>query len=134
MRAGTVRLLCLAACLVAAVPASSQVGHPAKGSWSGYWGPGESDRRRFLLLLDWVGNEIIGTINPGPNAVQIDQAELDVSTWTLRIEADMPLSDGTNGRYVATGSLENLGSWTNRRYSGTYRHGDESGTFLLILN
>jgi hypothetical protein len=37
-------------------------------------------------------------------------------------------------RYVATGTLENLGSWTNRRYSGTYRHGDERGTFLVTLN
>ena len=134
MRAGTVRLLCLAVCLTTAAPVFSQVGHPAKGSWSGYWGPSESDRKRILLLLDWVGNEIIGTINPGPNAVEIKQTKLDVSTWTLTIEADMPFRDGTYGHYVATGNLKNLGSWTNRRYSGTYRHGDESGTFLLTLN
>ena len=121
------------ACLAAA-PLWAQLGHPAKGAWSGYWGPGESERRRVLLLLDWTGNEITGVINPGRNAVEIDQADLDPSTWTLTIEADMPLEDGTVGRYVATGKLDNLGSWTSRRYSGTYTHGDETGTFLVTLN
>ena len=121
------------ACLAAA-PLWAQLGHPAKGAWSGYWGPGESEQRRVLLLLDWTDNEITGVINPGRNAVEIDQADLDPSTWTLTIEADMPLDDGTVGRYVATGKLDNLGSWTSRRYSGTYTHGDETGTFLVTLN
>ena len=121
------------ACL-AATPLWAQLGHPAKGAWSGYWGPGESEQRRVLLLLDWTDNVITGVINPGRNAVEIDHADLDHSTWTLTIEADMPREDGTLGRYVATGKLDNLGSWTSRRYSGTYTHGDETGTFLVTLN
>lgn len=121
------------ACLAAA-PLWAQLGHPAKGAWSGYWGPGESEQRRVLLLLDWTDNEITGVINPGRNAVEIDRADLDPSTWTLTIEANMPLEDGTVDRYVATGKLDNLGSWTSRRYSGTYTHGDEAGTFLVTLN
>jgi len=126
-------LVCLFMCLVTAA-AWAQVGHPAKGSWSGYWESGESQRTRALVLLDWVDNEISGTINPGRNGTPITRAELDVSTWTLTIEADMPLPDGSSGTYIATGKLENLGSWTNRRYSGTYRHGDEAGTFVLFRN
>ena len=118
----------------AAGPALSQVGHPVKGSWSGYWGPSQDDRTRMLLVLDWEKNEIVGTINPGPNAVPLDRAELDLSTWTLTIEANMPREGGDTARYVATGKLENLGSWINRRYSGTYRHGNEGGTFTLTLN
>ena len=123
----------LLACLAAA-PLQAQLGHPAKGAWSGYWGPGESEQRRVLLLLAWTDNEITGMINPGRNGVEIDRANLDASTWTLTIEADMPLEDGTVGRYVATGKIDNLGSWTNRRYSGTYTHGPETGTFLVTLN
>lgn len=126
--------LCLLLAGLAALPAVAQVGHPAKGSWSGYWGPTRADQRRILLLLDWRGNKIIGTINPGPNAVEIDKANLDVSTWTMTIEANMPASDGLTRRFVATGKLENLGSWTNRTYTGTYRLGDESGTFKMALN
>jgi hypothetical protein len=122
--------------LAVALPAASQTGHPAKGSWSGYWGPDEADQRRMLLLLDWDDNEIVGTINPGRNAVEIDRGELDVSTWTLTIEADMPLERGSSqtADFVATGRIENLGSWTNRRFSGTYEFGDETGTFHLTLN
>ncbi len=119
---------------VAAAPLWAQLGHPAKGSWSGYWGPSESEQRRVLLLIEWTGNELTGLINPGRNGVAIDRAELDASTWTLTIEADMPVEDGGTARYVATGTIENLGSWTSRRYSGTYRHGDETGTFLVTIN
>ncbi|MCZ0952553.1 MAG: hypothetical protein OXQ89_23960 [Rhodospirillaceae bacterium] len=125
----TVLLACLAA-----TPIWAQLGHPAKGAWSGFWGPSESEQRRVLLLLEWADNEITGVINPGRNGVRIDRTELDASTWTLTIEAEMPVEDGGTARYVATGKIENLGSWTNRRYSGKYTHGNESGTFLVILN
>ena len=119
---------------LAAAPLWAQLGHPAKGAWSGYWGPGESEQRRVLLLLEWTDNEITGMINPGRYGVEIDRADLDAATWTLTIEADMPLEDGTVGRYVATGKIDNLGSWTNRRYSGAYTHENETGTFLVTLN
>jgi len=88
----------------------------------------------MFLVLDWENHEIIGTINPGPDAIPIDRAEIDYATWTLTIEADMPRAAGDTARYVATGKLDNLGSWVNRRYSGTYSYGDETGTFLLTLN
>ena len=126
-------VVCMLACLAAA-PLRAQLGHPAKGAWSGYWGPSETEQRRVLLLLEWTVNEITGMINPGRNGVEIDRADLDASTWTLIIEANMPLEDGTVGRYVATGRIDNLGSWTSRRYSGTYTHGNETGTFLVTLN
>jgi len=116
------------------LPALAQVGHPAKGSWLGFWGPSETERRRILLDLDWRDRQVAGTINPGPNAVKIDRVNIDYDTWTMTIEADMPLSNGKAAPFVATGKLENLGSWVNRRYSGTYRHGDETGTFILTLN
>jgi hypothetical protein len=136
MTAKIFRLSILLVGLAAAIPAVSQVGHPAKGSWSGYWGPSETDQRRMLLLLNWEDNRVGGTINPGRNGVAIDRAALDASNWTLTIEADMPAVGGSDRavRFVATGELDNLGSWTNRRYSGTYRLGDETGTFELSLN
>jgi hypothetical protein len=130
------RVVAIAALLMtlAAVVAHAQAGHPAKGSWSGYWGPSEAQKRRILLVLDWKNNEIVGTINPGPNAVKIDKATLDVDTWTLKLEANMPTGSGKTARYVTTGKLQNLGSWNNRRYSGTYELGSEHGTFAVALN
>lgn len=119
---------------LAALPSIAQVGHPAKGSWLGFWGPNDAERKRILLALDWRDRQVVGTINPGPNAVEIDNVEIDYATWTMTIEADMPLANGKTARYVATGKLDNLGSWLNRRYIGTYRHGEETGTFSLTLN
>lgn len=136
MKKAITKSMGLVAALMLALPALSQVGHPAKGSWSGYWGPNDDDQRRMLLLLDWRNNEISGTINPGRNAVSVDSASLDVDDWMLTIEADMPIERGSDRTqpFTATGKLENLGSWTNRRFSGTYRFGNETGTFSLTLN
>jgi hypothetical protein len=124
--------LLFATTLVAA--ALAQVGHPAKGSWSGYWGTSDASKRRILLVLDWRDQKIIGVINPGPNQVPIDKAELDVDSWTLRLEAAMPTSDGGKAPFVTTGKLTNLGSWTARTYSGTYVFGKETGRFTVTLN
>jgi len=134
MKSATFRVLCLVACLAVAIPVFSQAGHPAKGSWSGDWGPTAEHRNRILLLLDWDGNEISGTINPGPNAIEIQSAELDPETWTLTIEAMVPVRGGAVEPYRAVGTLENLGSWTNRTYSGEYTHGGDTGTFSVTLN
>jgi hypothetical protein len=123
----------LAAGILAAT-ASAQVGHPAKGSWSGYWGTSDAAKRRILLLLDWRDRRITGTINPGPNQIPIDEAELDVATWTLRLTASMATADGGKAPFVATGQLTNLGSWTMRTYSGTYVFGQETGRFTVTLN
>jgi hypothetical protein len=134
MAARGITLWLVTAAMAVALPAAAQVGHPAKGSWSGYWGTSPEHKTRILLLLDWIDNQIVGTINPGPKGIKIDKADLDVSTWTLTIEANMPTEDGKTARYVATGKLENLGSWTNRTYTGTYQFGAEHGTFKVALN
>ncbi len=120
--------------LAASAIAFAQTGHPAKGSWLGYWGPSADERNRIRLLLDWEDREITGLINPGRNAVPIDRAELDVSDWTLTLEADMPVEGGGTERYIVVGQLKNLGSWTNRVYEGTYTLGSESGSFRVALN
>ena len=117
-----------------ATGAVAQVGHPAKGSWSGYWGTSDVAKRRILLVLDWRDQKIIGVINPGPNQVKIDKADLNVDTWTLRLEAAMPTSGGGKAPFVTTGKLTNLGSWTTRTYSGTYTFGTETGKFTVTLN
>lgn len=134
MRSMRLRALGFVAAIAAVAGAGAQVGHPVKGSWSGYWGTSAADKHRILLLLDWENRAIVGTINPGPNQVPIEKAELDVATWTLRLEATLPGEDGRKQPFVTVGQLTNLGSWTNRTYSGTYTLGAESGRFTVTLN
>ena len=99
-----------------------------KGSWSGYWGRAMHPSARILLLLDWRDHQIDGVDQPRPEAVPIDKAELDVATWTLKLEAKMPLGRRRQRHHSSPpASSSNLGSWTNRTYSGTYVFGDERG-------
>ena len=88
MRATLSGLVGLLVVLGIAVAAFGQYGHPLKGPWSGDWGTSEDSRNRLLLQFDWDGEAITGTINPGPNAVPIDTASLDPSTWTVHVEAE----------------------------------------------
>ena len=123
----------LALLVLGAVAAPAQYGHPLKGSWSGDWGPDEDDRTRLLLVFDWDGEAITGTINPGPNPVPIAAASLDPSTWTLRFEAVDEDADGGPVRYVVEGELQNIGSY-NRVLTGSWTQGEVSGDFTLMRN
>jgi hypothetical protein len=133
MRISRIAAMVMAGWICLLGSASAQVGHPVKGSWLGYWGPGDQDQRRLVLSMDWQDNKIEVVINPGPKAVQVKRADIDYEEWTLVLEADMPSASGLPARWVATGKLENLGSWNNRRYSGTYTFGPERGKFKVTL-
>ena len=134
MRLSRIAAFFLALWFVPALPALAQVGHPAKGSWVGYWGPNDKEQRRLVLNLDWQNNQVVGVINPGPKSAKVRRAEIDYSTWALVLEAELPNKAGVATRWVATGTLSNLGSWNNRRYSGTYQFGGETGKFLVVLH
>ena len=124
------RIFLLLACLGLALPALSQTGHPAKGSWSGDMIPfSASEPVRIRLLINALNGELSGTVNPGRRGVEMSSVELDADSWTLTIHADMP-----DGPLMMEGKLSNLGSWTNRKFRGAYTLGDEKGTFDITLN
>lgn len=133
MLAKVTRMAALIAVLSLAASATAQYGHPLKGSWSGDWGPNADDRNRLLLLLDWDGTTITGTINPGPNAVPIETATLDPASWSVHIEAEGADADGKAVAYVIDGELQNLGSY-NRVLTGSWTQGGVTGDFTLIRN
>jgi hypothetical protein len=130
-----VRPILLAIVIVAlsGLVAAAQYGHPLKGTWSGDWGPNKETRHRLLLELNWDGKAITGTINPGPNAVPMQKASLDPSTWQVRFEAEGKGPSGATIHYVIEGRIENLGSY-RRVIVGTWTQGGERGDFRLTRN
>ncbi len=97
-------------------------GHPAKGTWMGTWGR----NNEVLMMLDWDGNMISGTINPGADEVVLRNGSLDPDKWTVHLE-------GTSSRgvpVVIDGKFENLG-WGNRSLVGTWTQGTTRSNFRI---
>jgi hypothetical protein len=123
------RILMFFAALGLSATLVAQTGHPAKGSWSGELTTASSETTRIRLLIDDHNGDLMGTVNPGRNGVDMSSVELDATTWGLKIQATTP-----DGELTLDGTLSNLGSWTNRKYIGSYTLGSTSGTFEITLN
>jgi hypothetical protein len=123
------RLIPVLAGLLAAVGFAQQ-GHPLTGTWTGDWGVTPAQRNSLTLVLEWDGKNVNGIINPGPDSVKIASIAVDVTNWTVRIEADAKDSAGKAVHISAEGRLADLGSY-HRTLSGTWRQGTTAGDFKL---
>jgi hypothetical protein len=108
----------------------AQQGHPLTGTWSGDWGISPTQRTQITVVMNWDGKNVTGVINPGPDAIPIASVYVDVTNWTVRIEADTKDASGKTLHISAEGRLEDLGSY-HRTIKGTMHHGDAVGDFRL---
>ena len=107
---------------VLAVPAAlAQEGHPFDGTWRGTMQNDAGESRRVLLIMDYDGEEIGGMINPGPDSLRIESAELDAPNWTLQVSA---------GPVEFEGTLHEIGA-RNRFMEGTWRENGEQYEFRV---
>lgn len=130
MRGKYVLGVCLLAVSVLALAAVAQEGHPLSGSWHGSWGPSGGQQHPVLLYMKWDSKNIVGEINPGPNAIPLKVAKLDPSNWTVHFEADGKGASGTAAHIVIDGKIDNLGSY-NRTIAGTWTEGGTKGEFKV---
>jgi len=147
MRMKAVGSLVLCGVLAAWVlPVQAQEGHPLKGTWYGDFGT-ESERHDLTILLDWDGQRVTGVIHPGPDAIPIRSAVMDITPgvpapegrssvtgtppeFRVRFEVDAPNSAGGVDRFRFEGQIFNPVAG-NRRIVGTWTCGDESGSFQI---
>jgi len=108
----------------------AQEGHPLKGSWIGTWGPNRNQGNDLLLVLNWDGKSISGTINPGTDNIPVKNATLQPDGWVVHLEADTKDKAGKAITYVLEGKIGNL-PLPNRTLSGTWKNQEESGAFKL---
>src|SRR6516164_4099077 len=125
------QILCIAACFAMAASAVAQEAHPLTATWSGDWGPTVSQRNHLTLVMSWDGKNVSGVLNPGDNAVQIPSIFLDVTNWTVRIEADAKDQSGKTVHIAAEGKVDDIGSY-HRKLSGSWTQGTTKGDFRLI--
>jgi hypothetical protein len=117
-------------CVMAALPAWAQEGHPLTGSWHGAWTPTGGQRVPILMFMKWDSKNIVGSINPGPNAIPLKAAVLDASKWTVHFEADTKDQSGSPVHIVIDGKMDNIGSY-NRTITGTWTQGATKGDFKI---
>jgi len=127
MRVKTLHLLCLAVCLALSVPAFAQKAgsDPLSGTWVGDWGPSPSDRNQVTVELKWDGKNLTGTVNPGPNAVELIKTSFDSKTGAVHMEADAKSRRGTPIHYLIDGKVE------KDTMTGTWSHDDRKGDFKI---
>ena len=131
MRRRAFLLFCFMTCLVAGVSALAQEGHPLTGTWSGDWGPTVTQRNHVTVVMNWDGKNVTGTLfNPAPDATPIGGVFLDVTNWTVRIEADGKDQSGKAVHITAEGKLDDIAS-AHRKITGTWMQGSTKGDFKL---
>ena len=150
MRWNHLRLGVLTACLVLAIPAFAQFGHPLKGSWSGEWRENAGTEHRILLEFNWEGKYgvnpeggvLTGTLNPGPDAAPMKNIKLTPpqggvpnadAPWELHFEAETKDANGNTVKVVVDAFLENLGAY-KRILHGSWQQGNRKGPFRVVAN
>lgn len=112
--------------LAIAAVAAAQQGHPLTGTWSGDWGPSATERHQVTLVMNWDGKNITGLMNPGPQEIPLSNVFVDVTNWTMRIEAETK----DKMHISAEGTLQDLGSY-HRFITGTWKQGAMTGDFKI---
>jgi hypothetical protein len=118
------------ACLTAAAPAVAQEGHPLKGSWIGTWAGNKTHGADIVMVLNWDGKNITGTINPGVDNIAIKNATLNPDGWVVHFEADAKDKAGAAVNYVIDGKIANI-HLPKRTISGTWKSQKENGAFNI---
>jgi len=126
MRIRTTILALVSSTALLAAGLLAQEGFPLDGTWRGDWGPTADDRTPVVIVMKWDGENINGTINPGPSSFQFTAAVLDPSSWTVNIEAQPPGEDDI----MITGTLRDIGSY-NRFIEGTWTQGGGANSFKI---
>ena len=126
--AGVVSLLLFAASALA------QEGHPATGTWVGNRGPTSTVQSRIVVVMDHDGKTMSGVLNPGPNAVPLKIARLDITpgkpspgkgvppvlpVFKVYFEAESRDAKGVPVAIVAEGTMHNV-ALPNRWVTGTW--------------
>lgn len=95
------------------------------GTWSGDWGPTPEHRNAVTLELSWDGTNLSGTVNPGPDGIELTDASFDPATGNVMMHASATNFRGEEVHYMIEGQLSG-GSMT-----GSWNHDTTQGDFAI---
>jgi hypothetical protein len=99
---------------------------PLTGTWVGDWGPSDWDRNQVTVELKWDGKNLTGTVNPGPNAVELKKTTFDPKSGVIHFEADATSRRGGGQiHYMIDGKVEGA------KMTGSWNHDNRKGDFKI---
>lgn len=105
----------LAALLCVVVVASAQEGYPLDGTWRAQLVEGDTPGTTIVLILEWDGERIAGTLNPGPSQIGFTDGQLQPDGWKFTFSA----RDANGGALSFAGALSDIGKY-NRVLEGQW--------------
>lgn len=115
------RVLFAALLLAAATVSVAQEGFPLDGTWRSESIAKDGSHRTIVLIMQWDGKSVTGTINPGPKGIDFTGGTLNPDGWKFTL--DVPNAKGGPIRFE--GTISNLGKY-NRVVAGKWT--DAAGT------
>jgi hypothetical protein len=113
--------------LLSAAATNAQEGYPLDGTWRSETVAADGSHRTIVLIMQWDGKKIAGTINPGPNATEFSTAVLTPAGWKLAMTART-----AKGAAISfAGALSNLGKY-NRALTGTWTEAGKSQEIRFV--
>jgi hypothetical protein len=98
--------------------ANAQEGFPLDGTWRGELAGASPASATVVLIMQWDGKTVTGTVNPGPNSLTFTDAKLIPAGWVVTLAAK-----GATGKQVAfEGAISDLGKY-NRVLAGKWTEG-----------
>jgi len=107
--------------LFACATANAQEGFPLDGTWRGETTASDGSHRTIVLILQWDGKVIGGTMNPGPNGTDFTTGKLNPDGWKFTFD----LKTKKNEAVRFDGALGDLGKY-NRFLSGKWTENGRS--------
>jgi hypothetical protein len=108
--------------LAVAAVALAQEGFPLDGTWRGEHAGGT-----IVMVMQWDGQKITGTINPGPKSIAITDAKLIPEGWHVTMAAKTAAGEPIS----FDGVLGELGAY-NRHIDGTWKEGGRSFQVRMV--
>lgn len=107
--------------LMAAATVTAQEGFPLDGTWRGETVAKDGSHRTIVLVMQWDGKQISGTVNPGPNGTDFTGGKLNPEGWKFTFDA--ATKQGQKVHF--DGAISNLGKY-NRVLAGKWTEGADS--------
>jgi hypothetical protein len=120
------RMLFAGLLLIAGI-AGAQEGFPLDGTWRGETTAQDGSHRTIVLIMQWDGKQVAGTVDPGPGSTEFTGGKLDPDGWKFTLDAKN--AKGVTMHFV--GTLSELGSY-RRVLTGRWTQGGSTSDIRFV--